>query len=101
MRIDLRPKVVTASVSRRSLDATRPRTLKRVVDQITSLAASDEGGVRNKPRVLIFASLPCVGGCAWQRISSKTVEGGERVESHKAAVPKAFPLAEEAGWFAM
>ena len=70
------------------LDATRPRTLKYVVDQIT-LAARDEGGV-TRPKVLIFASLPCTGGCTWQRINSKTVEGGERVESHKQLFRKLF-----------
>ena len=70
------------------LDATRPRTIKHVVDQIT-LAARDEGGV-SKPNVLIFASLPCTGGCTWQRINSKTAEGGGRVESHKQLFRKLF-----------
>ena len=72
------------------LDGTKPRALKYVVDQIT-LAARDEGGViAKRPSVLIFASLPFTGGCTWQRINSKTTEGGERVESHKQLFRKLF-----------
>ena len=72
------------------LDGTKPRALKYVADQIT-LAARDEGGaIAKRPSVLIFASLPCTGGCTWQRINSKTTEGGERVESHKQLFRKLF-----------
>ena len=73
-----------------ALDATRARTLKHVVEQITTLAARDEGGVTTKPKVLIFASLPRTGGCTWQRINSMTEQGGERVESHKQLFRKLF-----------
>ena len=77
-----------------ALDATRPTTLKYVIEQITTLAARDEGGATTKattkPKVVIFASLPCTGGCTWQRINSMTEQGGERVESHKQLFRKLF-----------
>ena len=73
-----------------ALPATPSKDSRFLVEFCCSPDSKLRQGVTVKPKVLIFASLPCTGGCTWQRINSKTVEGGERVESHKQLFRKLF-----------
>ena len=58
-------------------DATKRSTIKRLCKDLRPLLCK-EGGYRNNSRnqkarsrkLLIWASLPCTGGCFWQRITS-------------------------------
>ena len=49
-------------------DATKSKTIQALVSKIHALC--DEGGATSKP-LLLFASLPCTGGCPWQRIKCR------------------------------
>ena len=63
-------------------DATKPRTIRQVVEQIHTLC--DEGGVM----LLLFASLPCTGGSSWQRMN--IYNNPERIAEHRALFRKLF-----------
>ena len=58
-------------------DATKMSTIRKLVRQIHQLC--DEGGGRKE--LLIWASLPCTGGCSWQRISE--APNPEKVQRHR------------------
>ena len=61
-------------------DATKQSTSKRLCKDLRPLLC-DEGGYKARSRpLLIWASLPCTGGCSWQHISILT--NREKVEDH-------------------
>ena len=62
-------------------DATKSKTIQALVSKIHTLC--DEGGGTSKP-LLLFASLPCTGGCPWQRINV------EKVQSHQELFIRLF-----------
>ena len=61
-------------------DATKQSTIKRLCEDLRPILC-DEGGyaARSRP-LLIWASLPCTGGCSWQHINILT--NREKVEDH-------------------
>ena len=63
-------------------DATKPQTIKHIVEQINTLC--DEGGLM----LLLFASLPCTGGSSWQRLNIHN--NPQRVAEHRALFRKLF-----------
>ena len=63
-------------------DATKEETIAKLAKKIRSFhgnTAKDQGG--NK--VMIFASLPCTGGCPWNRINKDNPGGLEKIQSHQ------------------
>ena len=58
-------------------DATKMSTIRKLVRQIHQLC--DEGG--GSKELLIWASLPCTGGCSWQRINEAI--NPEKVQRHR------------------
>ena len=61
-------------------DATKQSTIKRLCKDLRPLLC-DEGGCTAQSRpLLIWASLPCTGGCSWQHINILT--NSEKVEDH-------------------
>ena len=62
-------------------DATKSKTIQALVSKIHTLC--DEGGDTSKPLLplLLFALLPCTGGCPWQRINVE--KNPELVKSHQ------------------
>ena len=58
-------------------DATNMSTIRKLVRQIHQLC--DEGG--GSKELLIWASLPCTGGCSWQRINEAI--NPEKVQRHR------------------
>ena len=66
-------------------DATKSKTIQALVSKIHALC--DEGGDTSKP-LLLFASLPCTGGCPWQRIHVE--KNPELVQSHQELFIRLF-----------
>ena len=66
-------------------DATKSKTIQALVSKIHALC--DEGGDTSKP-LLLFASLPCTGGCPWQRINVE--KNPELVQSHQELFIRLF-----------
>ena len=66
-------------------DATRSKTIQALVSKIHTLC--DEGGDTSKP-LLLFASLPCTGGCPWQRINVE--KNPKLVQSHQELFIRLF-----------
>ena len=66
-------------------DATKSKTIQALVSKIHALC--DEGGDTSKP-LLLFASLPCTGGCPWQRINVE--KNPELVQSHQELLTRLF-----------
>ena len=66
-------------------DATKSKTIQALVSKIHTLC--DEGGDTSKP-LLLFASLPCTGGCPWQRINVE--KNPELVNSHQELFIRLF-----------
>ena len=66
-------------------DATKSKTIQALVSKIHTLC--DEGGGTSKP-LLLFASLPCTGGCPWQRMNVE--KNPELVTSHQELFIKLF-----------
>ena len=61
-------------------DATKQSTIKRLCKDLRPLLC-DEGGYKTQSKqLLVWASLPCTGGCSWQHINILT--NRERVEDH-------------------
>ena len=61
-------------------DATKQSTIKRLCKDLRPLLC-DEGGYKAQSKqLLLWASLPCTGGCSWQHINILT--NRERVEDH-------------------
>ena len=58
-------------------DATKMSTVRKLVRQIHQLC--DEGG--GSKELLIWASLPCTGGCSWQRLNEAI--NPEKVQRHR------------------
>ena len=70
-------------------DATKEETLAKLGKKIRKFhesTAKDQGG--NK--VMIFVSLPCTGGCPWNRINKDNPGGLEKIESHQKEFKRLF-----------
>ena len=66
-------------------DATKSKTIQVLVNKNHTLC--DEGGDTSKP-LLLFASLPCTGGCPWQRINVE--KNPELIQSHQELFIRLF-----------
>ena len=68
-------------------DATKSKTIQALVSKIHTLCDEGGGSGSSKP-LLLFASLPCAGGCPWQRINIE--KNPELVKSHQELFIKLF-----------
>ena len=61
-------------------DATKQSTIKRLCKDLRHLLCDDGGYEAQSRPLLIWASLPCTGGCSWQHINILT--NRKKVEDH-------------------
>ena len=61
-------------------DATKQSTIKRLCKDLRPLLCDEVGYKARSRPLLIWASLPCTGGCSWQHINILT--NREKIEDH-------------------